>query len=73
MYADDVLLLSESKEGLRECLDKLFAYNKKWRLTTTKKVEKQRNIKCNNTLLEETNEYKYLGTIINKTTSIVEL
>ena len=29
MYADDVLLLSESKEGLSECLDKLFAYNKK--------------------------------------------
>ena len=30
MYADDVLLLSENKECLSECLDKLFAYNKKW-------------------------------------------
>ena len=29
MYADYVLLLSESKEGLSECLDKLFTYNKK--------------------------------------------
>ena len=78
MYADDVLLLSESKEGLSECLNKLYAYNKKWCLTINKRKTKvitfqksgktkKLNIKYNNTLLEETNEYKYLGTIINKT------
>ena len=78
MYADDVLLLSESKEGLSECLDKLYAYNKKWCLTINKRKTKvitfqksgktkKLNIKYNNTLLEKTNEYKYLGTIINKT------
>ena len=76
MYADDVLLLSESKEGLSECLDKLYAYNKKWCLTINKRKTKvitfqksgktkKLNIKYNNTLLEKTNEYKYLGTIIN--------
>ena len=74
MYADDVLLLSESKEGLSECLNQLYAYNKKWCLTINKRKTKvitfqvsgktkKLNIKYNNTLLEETNEYKYLGTI----------
>ena len=78
MYADDVLLLSESKEGLSECLNKLYVYNKKWCVTINKRETKvitfqksgktkKLNIKYNNTLLEETNEYKYLGTIINKT------
>ena len=37
MYADDVLLLSESKEGLSECLNKLNAYNNKWCLTINKR------------------------------------
>ena len=78
MYADDVLLLSESKEGLNESLNKLYAYNKKWCLTINKRKTEvitfqksgktmKLNIKYNNTLLEETNEYKYLCTIINKT------
>ena len=32
MYADDILLLSETEEGLKQCIDKLCLYNKKWRL-----------------------------------------
>ena len=32
MYADDLVILSETKEGLQRCLDKLNIYTKKWDL-----------------------------------------
>jgi hypothetical protein len=32
MFADDILLLSESAEGLQKSLDKLSEYCKKWQL-----------------------------------------
>jgi hypothetical protein len=32
LYADDLLLLSESKEGLQSCLDSLKAYCDRWKL-----------------------------------------
>ena len=78
MYADDIVLLSESKEGLSECLNKLYIYNKNWCLNiNTQKTKvmtfqkggktKKLNIKYSNLILEDINEYKYLGTIINKT------
>ena len=32
LYADDLVLLSESESGLLSCLDKLNVYSKKWKL-----------------------------------------
>ena len=32
MYADDLVLMSASKEGLQKCLDYLNIYCKKWKL-----------------------------------------
>ena len=32
MYADDLVLMSVSKEGLQKCLDDLHSYCKKWKL-----------------------------------------
>ena len=33
MYADDLVLMSTSKEGLQKCLDDLHIYCKNWKLT----------------------------------------
>lgn len=30
MYADDLVLMSESKEGMEKCLENLSLYTKKW-------------------------------------------
>ena len=32
MYADDLILMSETKEGLQNCLNKLQEYTMKWNL-----------------------------------------
>ena len=40
MYADDILLLSETEEGLKQCIDKLSLYNKKWRLNINESKSK---------------------------------
>ena len=32
LYADDLILLSESEHGLQRCLDKLSCYAKKWQM-----------------------------------------
>ena len=42
MYADDVILLSTSREGLQNCLNSLYAYAEKWKLkvNTEKKLKK---------------------------------
>ena len=39
MYADDVILLSTSREGLQNCLNSLYAYAEKWKL----KVNTEKN------------------------------
>ena len=38
LYADDMVLLSESQSGLQMCLNKLNSYCQKWKLTV--KTEK---------------------------------
>ena len=40
LYADDLILLSESKAGLQKCLSKLGIYAKKWKLNINKKKSK---------------------------------
>ena len=32
LYADDLILLSQSEHGLQRCLDKLSSYAKKWQM-----------------------------------------
>jgi hypothetical protein len=76
MLADDILLLSESAEGLQKFLDKLSEYCKKWQLSVTVKKTKaiifqQRNNPYNKSdfylngyKLEKLLKYKYLGNLI---------
>ena len=76
MLADDILLLSESAEGLQKSLDKLSEYCKKWQLSVTVKKTKaiifqQRNIPYNKSdfyligcILEKVLKNKYLGNLI---------
>ena len=43
LYADDLVLISESKEGLQYSLNKLFDYSKKWHLNVN--VKKTKSLK----------------------------
>lgn len=75
LYADDMVLLSESADGLQKCLDKLQIYCDNWNLHVnidkTKVMifnKSGRILKTNKFIyggkpLEYTNEYKYLGII----------
>ena len=76
MWAGDIILLSETKEGLQNCLNNLNIYCQKWKLVVnlkkTKTIfrEKGVNVKYHkfylNTLpLTATKEYTYLGLSIN--------
>jgi hypothetical protein len=47
MYADDVVLLSETSNGLQNCLNKLSAYCKQWGLDIN--VRKTKMLVFNNT------------------------
>lgn len=71
-YADDLVLMSETKEGLQSCLDKLFGYCKQWHLDVN--TEKTKIMIFNPTgkkycdififdkaVMEVTNSYTYLG------------
>ena len=75
LYADDLVLLSESKSGLQNCLTKLERYTKKWKLNINLKKSKvllfgtptQRRAHLSsiwffeNITLEQVDEYCYLG------------
>ena len=74
MYADDVVLLSESPSGLHRCLDKLNDYCIKWSLTVniakTKIIVFNKSEKVlkytfyyDSNVLVNYNEYKYIGDI----------
>ena len=76
-YADDILILSESEEGLQKQIDKLHSWCKKWRLTVnpskTKvmvfeagKEQTIASIKLGDEILECVEIYKYLGIIMDK-------
>ena len=76
MFADDILLLSETPEGLQNSINKLNSYCNKWQLTiNTQKTKimvfQQKNILynkydfyLNGDKLEKVLKYKYLGNII---------
>ena len=75
MYADDLALLSLSKEGLQNGLDKLSIYCSKWNLTiNTAKTQiiifnksghifRDLNFNINGRPLEVVKEYPYLGIV----------
>ena len=76
MFADDLLVLSESKEGLQESLNKLLTYCNKWQLSVNCKKTKtmtigslnrkpKPNFTYKNNLLENVNEFKFLGNAIS--------
>ena len=76
MYADDLIILSLSHEGLQKCLDELNRYCKEWSLKVNNgkakcikflKVSKLYNKSFNigNTPLENVKEFRYLGITIN--------
>lgn len=75
LYADDVVLISESAKGLQNCMNNLSNYCKKWNLTVnidkskimifnkSGRTMKKDTFYYNDNALELTNEYKYLGVI----------
>ena len=76
-YADDIILISTTKEGLQKALDATQQYCQEWKLkvnhkktkcmTFTRGTQKEKNIfKIDGVDLENTKEYKYLGIMINK-------
>ena len=78
MYADDLILISETEDGLQKCLNKLAEYVERWQLSINIKKTKiiifQRGgrLPCTifylgNQIVEKVKQYKYLGTIISYT------
>ena len=79
MYADDLILLSETKDGLQSCLNKLKEYSLKWNLKINLKKTQviifqnggYRGIlptfKFGESELKLVKEYNYLGTVISNT------
>ena len=76
MYADDLILLSETKEGLQTKLDKLKDYCDKWQLDVNIKKTKvmifnrgnkliKSNINYKNVQLQNVKYFKYLGFTIS--------
>ena len=78
MYADDLVILSESESGLQNCLNKLHDYTRKWQLDINLKKTKIISFQCggrasetkfflNSQIVERVKSYKYLGTFITNT------
>ena len=76
MYADDLIILSESKEGLQKQIDELENYCSKWKLQINNKKTKIMIFNRGNRLintqlhtkiskLENVKEFKYLGITIS--------
>ena len=76
MYADDLILLSESKEGLQKQINKLNNYCKQWKLDVNVKKTKimifnrgnkiiNTEFYINNTPLQNVKIFKYLGFTIS--------
>ena len=74
MYADDLLILSETEQGLNESLQRLGKYAQQWKLTISAKKTKimifnksgkliKLSMTVNGILIESCSEYTYLGTV----------
>ena len=78
MFADDIVLLSESKDGLQNSLRKLELYAQEWDMKVNQKKTKIMviqsrgkiptiNIEYEGQTLEVVKSYKYLGTMVSRT------
>jgi hypothetical protein len=77
LWADDLLLLSQSAEGLQNCLNTLNKFCSTWYLTIniekskvmiitkSTKTKLDRKFYCGDNELDQTQEYTYLGCTIN--------
>ena len=76
MYADDMVIMSATEEGLQKSLTALNDYCKKWKFNVNhkktkcmifSKASKTKNIDftINSRIIENTKEFKYLGISIN--------
>ena len=76
MYADDLIILSLSREGLQKCLDELNRYCKEWSLKANNEKTKyikflkvgklyNKSFNIGNTPLENVKEFTYLGITIS--------
>ena len=76
MYADDLIILSLSHEGLQKCLDELNRYCKEWSLKANSEKTKcakflkvgrlyNKSFNIGNTPLENVKEFTRLGITIN--------
>jgi exonuclease III len=76
LYADDLIMFSETASGLQKYIDQLSSYCKKWQLqvnlSKTKtmiisksKIRKPPHFMYENEQIENVDSYKYLGTTIN--------
>ena len=76
LYADDIVLLSETAEGLQNSLDKLSQYCKKWGMEIN--IDKTKSLVFNSTgrlfpvtfmidnqLIEKVKQSRYLGVMFN--------
>ena len=81
MYADDIVVLSETSDGLQKALKLIDQFCCRWRLkinTDKSKVMIFNNQKekmsafLNNTLLQQVNKYCYLGVILTPTGSFLQ-
>jgi len=77
LYADDLILCSETADGLQKLLDGLHKFCSKWHLIvslakTNVVIFGRKNnthvFKFNNQIISIANEYKYVGTIISSRT-----
>ena len=73
LYADDLVLCSESADGLQKLIDGLYQFCSKWHLIVSLaktnilifgKNKPSNSFKFDNKVIEVTTEYKYLGTVI---------
>ena len=81
LYADDLVLLSETSQGLQQSLNTLYSYCKKWKLKVNIKKTKlmvfnSRNYRINaylgQDLIEQVDKYTYLGCIMTPSGSFKE-
>ena len=80
LYADDLILLSESEHGLQRCLDKLSCYAKKWQMRINIKKTKaiifnktgkilRSEFKLGNQPIQVKDSYVYLGITFTRSCS----
>ena len=80
LYADDLVLCSETAIGLQKLLDGLFKFCSKWHLIVSllktnvvifSRKKQTQIFKFNDQIIEIVNEYKYVGTIFSSKTTDV--